>query len=66
MTTQNTDPTILDSMPGYDVYGFPTGAEELPEETCNSIDSPIDPDGFPCNCGRRGCIGNTLPYNPYL
>ena len=66
MAYQTTNPNILDTMPGYDVYGFPTGAEELAEEPCNNIDNPIDPDGFPCRCLRPGCIGNTLPHNPYL
>ena len=65
MPYQNTDPNILDSMPGYDVYGFPTGAFEEVEELTHNGDFE-DPDGFPCRCGASNCPDGGLNSNPYV
>ena len=61
MAYQTTDPNILDTIPGYDVYGFPTGAEELAEETCQSIDNPLDP-SMASLASADGWAASATPY----
>ena len=64
MAYQNTDPNLLDTVPGYDVYGFGTGA--LDEEQPSHDFDLEDPDGLPCRCGATNCPDRRLPHNPYL
>ena len=61
------DDGIIDSQPGYDVYGFRTLPEIMPDP--HHIEPQTDGDNyddFPCRCGAIDCPNYGTLRNPYL